>query len=392
MKNEIGNQNQEKRRSMNKLFSTLYKKTSTGAIQTWNLEVRGCEMIALHGQLGGKLQRAVDVIKEGKNIGRANETTAAEQAMAEGEARFMEKKKKGYVESLGSANAGEVDDVIEGGINPMLAQSYAKQSAKITFPCAVQPKLDGHRCIAVIKNGKVSLWTRTRKPIRSCPHIVEELEAWAAAKAACGGSGFNVILDGELYNHAYRTNFEQLTSLIRKDEPAHDHTQIQYHVYDIVNNYAFRERWDGLKLLEGLTSVCVVHTQLAQCDDDLKAAFAEYLSQGFEGAMARNLKSPYENKRSNHLQKIKEFDDAEFKIVGIEEGRGQLMGHAGSCTCLLPDGRTFSVKMAGETSKLKDAFENPKLLIGKLLTVKFQGKTTAGMPRFPVGLRLRETM
>ena len=372
-------------------FPALYKKTSTGAIQRWQLEVHGNTMIAIHGQHGGKQQRSTDVVRAGKNFGRSNETTPEQQAQQEAGARFLEKKKSGYVVSLALASAGEVDTtVIEGGINPMLAQSYAKQSSKIKFPCAVQPKLDGHRCIAIIKDGKVSLWSRTRKAIHSCPHIVSELQVWAASQA-CGKAGFDFILDGELYNHAYKSNFEQLTSLIRKDEPAEGCRNIQYHVYDLINDSPFRERWDGLKLLDGLPSVRVVHTQLAHSDDDLKCAFADFLAQGYEGAMARNLMSPYENKRSNNLQKIKEFDDAEFKIIGIEEGRGQLIGHAGSCTCLLPDGRTFSVKMAGETSKLKEAFKNPTLWLGKLLTVKFQGRTSAGLPRFPVGLRLRDS-
>ena len=107
--------------------------------------------------------------------------------------------------------------------------------------------------------------------------------------------------------------------------------------------------------------------------------------------MLRNIDSLYVNKRSYDLQKVKEFQDEEFEIIGIDEGRGKLTGHVGSFVCRTANGKEFLAKMAGDTDKLKEYFENHALWQGKQLTVKFQGLTgKEQVPRFPVGLRIRD--
>ena len=189
-------------------MKTLYKKTSSGKVQLWENKVKALgdgtyAIVTTHGEVNGKLQTEQDVIKAGKNIGKANETSVRDQAIAEAQAKYEKQMKKGYVESLEDAQAGKVDKtVITGGAFPMLAQSYAKHADKIAWPCYVQKKLDGCRCIAVIKNGKATLWTRTRKPINSMPHIIAALEH--------NFRGHTVTLDGELYAHSFHNNFEGL--------------------------------------------------------------------------------------------------------------------------------------------------------------------------------------
>lgn len=120
-------------------------------------------------------------------------------------------------------------------------------------------------------------------------------------------------------------------------------------------------------------------------------AFEAFRAQGYEGAMVRNLDAPYEGKRSYGLQKVKEFDSAEFRIVGCCEGRGKLQGHVAAFQCVTPAGAPFEAKMEGELGRLKAYFEDHALWRGKLLEVKFQGYTTKNrVPRFPVGLRFRD--
>ena len=113
-----------------------------------------------------------------------------------------------------------------------------KQGHKIKYPCYIQPKLDGIRCIAMVQNGKCTLWSRTRKPITSCPHIVEEL----SRNFPVG----NIVLDGELYNQDFRDNFEHIVHLVRQEEPDEKHRDVQYHVYDLVNSDAFKDRTEKL--------------------------------------------------------------------------------------------------------------------------------------------------
>jgi len=371
---------------------TLYKKTSTGKIQYWTISVvensdhsTGYDIWTHYGQVGGKEQRTVDSILKGKNVGKANETTPKQQAEAEAQAKWEKQLKKGYVQTLDGAEANETDELIEGGIVPMLAHKFSEQAHKIKYPAFVQPKLDGIRCIAIVKDGEATLWSRTRKPITSCPHIIQELEAAFETQ--------DIILDGELYNHEMKSDFEKIVSLVRQEEPGEGHEIVQYHVYDTVNQEEFKHRYAKLHRLFRMFefySLKLVQTEVAKTEDDVMVFFDKYRAQGYEGAMMRNVDSSYVNKRSYDLQKVKEFDDAEYPIVGIEEGRGKLAGHA-IFKLKTEEGKEFLAKMKGDTAQLKKFFDDHSLWTGKKLTVQYQGLTgKEKVPRFPVGVAIRD--
>lgn len=370
---------------------TLYKKTSTGAIQMWEIlsgkseDGRGFTM-TIYGKYGSdKLQKASEWINQGKNIGKANETTPEQQATIEAKSQWEKKKKKGYVESIKDAEGDKVDALITGGIEPMLAQSFSKHGQKIKYPCYTQPKLDGIRCIAIVKDGACTLWSRTRKPILSCPHIVQELEAAFETR--------DIVLDGELYNHDFKSNFEHIVHLVRQDKPDPQHTDVQYHVYDMIDDDVFGNRNVRIgRIFENFEfySLKQVLTKTVFSEDEVMSFFEEFKKLGYEGSMLRNSESEYVNKRSYDLQKVKEFDDAEFPIVRVEEGRGKLAGHA-IFVCRTESGKEFLAKMRGETSRLKEFFEKPSLWQGKRLTVQYQGITgKEQVPRFPVGVAIRD--
>ncbi len=377
---------------MSSKLDTLYKKTSTGADQFWEVSVKGNTIITRWGQIDGKVQETSDVVKEGKNTGRANATTPEEQALLEATSHWEKKLKKGYVKDLKSARAGKTDSIIEGGIFPMLAQKFSEHGDKLKYPALVQPKFDGHRCIAMIDaNKKSTLWTRSRKPITSMVHIQNELDRLSLPAGT--------ILDGELYNHDYRDKFEELTSFIRDSAPKPGSTAVQYHVYDRVDPATQEYRTSGLHsmLISGswgnarLRSDYIIYVETERVDDEdhLMKVFERFLKKGYEGAMARNVAGKYVNKRSYDLLKIKQFEDAEFKVVGVEEGRGKLAGH-GIFVCQTEGGEEFRAKMMGDTADLKQYWDNPKLAVGRYLTVKFQGYTKKNaVPRFPVAMRFR---
>jgi DNA ligase-1 len=355
-------------------LAKLYKKTSTGQIQYWQIEAEGNFIVTRYGKEGGKEMVAKDMIREGKNTGRANATDSEEQAKREAQSQWEAKIKKGYVENIVRAKEGETDH--DGGWFPMLAHQFSEQGHKIIYPAFVQPKLDGHRCVSD-KAGK--LWTRTRKPYVSVPHIQKAIP-------------LGVQLDGELYNHAYHDSFEKISHLVNQQtEPAEGHEVVEYHVYDVNMPGSFAERCAWLKKnLPHTKPFVLVETIEVSNEDELMDAFDHYLSLGYEGAIVRNAGGVYEGKRSYDLQKIKEFDDAEFDIIGIEEGRGKLQGHAGKFICKTKDGTEFGAKAKGELSKLKEYFEDHSLWKGKQLTVQYQGLTGKNkVPRFPVGLRFR---
>lgn len=79
--------------------------------------------------------------------------------------------------------------------------------------------------MAVIKDGKCTLWSRTKKPITGVPHTQKALERAYQER--------NFVLDGEIYRHDYRDRFEELTSSIRQETPKPGHKIVEYHVYDM---------------------------------------------------------------------------------------------------------------------------------------------------------------
>lgn len=374
-----------------KALPTLYKKNASGKVLQWDISVLGTEIAVTHGQVGGKLQTTTDTIKSGKNAGKKNATAPEDQALKEAKAKWTKQKKAGYVDSISKAQSGATDELIEGGALPMLAKVYEDCESKVTYPAAVQPKLDGHRCVAVVdKKGKVTLWTRTRKPITSVPHIIERLEYVVSKVPKLIGA----VLDGELYNHDLKENFEKITSAVRKEKTSLEAVRIQYHIYDIMAPECFRTRYSRLAeiVLLGGSVLELVNTKFANSAEEAAMYFTLFTKLGYEGSMVRLLGIPYENKRSHQLLKVKKFLDEEFEIVGMEEGRGKLQGHAGAFVCKTRDSKIFRAKMSGETSKLKEYWEKRDDYVGQILTVQFQGKTGEGLPRFPVGLRIREDL
>jgi DNA ligase-1 len=307
---------------------------------------------------------------------------------------WEKKLKTGYCKTLESADAGESDSqYVAGGMEPMLAHKYAEQAKKIVFPAYCQPKLDGIRCIAMLANGVCKLWTRTRKPITGVPHINRAIEAAFPNR--------NMILDGELYNHEFKTNFEEIVSIVRQVTPKEGHEVVQYHCYDLVADSKsgtkigsyFAER---SIVLAGIVAQCgeplvYVSTREVADSEELIQLFSDDRNLGYEGTMVRNASSIYETKRSYNLQKIKSFDDAEFEIVGVKAGRGR-MAECAIFMCLTKKGGEFDCKMEGSLELLKPILRSPKKYIGKNLTVRYQGMTNSSppVPRFPVGVALRD--
>lgn len=359
----------------------LYQMSSVENIKCWRIETNGAEIIVTFGIQGGKEQVSRDTIKVGKNIGKANETTPAQQAELEARATWEKKIKKGYVEELNRAEARK-DNAAVGSWLPMLAHKFSEQGDKITYPAYCQPKLDGHRCVV---DHEGNLWSRARKPINSMPHIQ------AAIKEGFKSDLALPLLDGELYNHDLRNNFEEISHLVKQPQAEEGYDVVQYYIYDIdIPDSSFEDRYRWLKYhFPKSNSLVLVETIEVNNEEELMAAFEHYKALGYEGAMVRNAGAFYEHKRSYNLQKIKTFDDSEFKIIGVKEGRGRLQGSA-IFTCETEEGTAFDVKLRGPISELKKIFENESTWKNKQLTVQYQGITNKNkLPRFPIGLRIR---
>lgn len=367
-----------------KHLPTLYKLTNTGALQMWQISsfINANDHGVIQtdfGQVGSdNIQSTTDIVSVGKNIGKKNETTPYEQAEIEAKQKWDKKIKSGYMEDRNRVEAGATD--LE-GIKPMLAHVYEDYKDKLKFPVVVQPKLDGMRCIAVIQDGQCKLFSRTQKAINTVPHIVKELEHMYKDES--------ITLDGELYVHA-GDNFNELMSILKRDELHPDHEKIQYWVYDIPSSQdVFANRNDFLPFTVQTSPIVPVFSHIAEDEQDVDDILNDFITSGYEGVMIRIPDSKYENKRSKSLLKYKKFQDAEFKVIGVEEGKGKLMGKAGAFVCETKEGKQFNVKMEGTLDSLTNYLVNFSEFSGKYLTVRFFSYTIDGVPRFPVGVGFR---
>lgn len=245
-------------------------------------------------------------------------------------------------------------------ILPMLAHNYEDRMRYVNEPMYVQPKLDGVR-ILVNNKGGIS---RTGKSVPGT-------ESWGK------GLEDGEYLDGECYVHGM--NFETITSLF-KTHPE----QLEFHVFDYYNvnkpHMTFEERM----------KYATVETRMIHDRADVYKAHESFTSRGYEGVMIRNPRSTYEpGKRSNGLLKLKSFNTEEFTIVGVHEGSGRDVGTP-VWECQTESGDVFSVRPEGSIESRRKAFENKNEIIGKKLTVKYQNMTTSGIPRFPVGIAIRD--
>ena len=358
------------------IFPTLYKRTSAGKVQIWFAVVDGDRYRTTSGQQDGKMTTTEWTIAKPKNEGRANATTAEQQATLEVEAEYEKKLARDYHMSL-----DRIDEAMR--FKPMLASKWKDRKDKVSGRVFVQPKLDGMRCIAKADG----LWSREGKPIYGAPHIFELLKPIFDQYP-------DTIFDGELYNHDLKDDFNQIVSAAKKQKPTEEdltvsQEKLQYWVYDLPSHIdTFGERTRILQNMINnrtalLQSPSIVITPTCYImAEEVDSLAAEYIEAGYEGAMVRTA-GKYENKRSNTLIKWKEMQDEEFTIVDIQEGDGNRSGMAARVVVSLPDGRHFSAGLIGNVSYCKQLLDERDQHIGKLGTVVFQNYTPDGVPRFP---------
>lgn len=370
----------------------LYKKNVEGKIEQWQIRSTTSGVVIVeYGEHGGKLITTKYSVNAGKNIGKINETSIMQQAANEAKSKWTKKVKAGYVPSFIDAQRGLINtELIEGGINPQLLKNFKKEKKKVSYPCFAQPKLNGQRCIAVKEEGRVTLWTRTRKPITSCPHVIDDLEFILANHG-------DVILDGELYNHDLvldcgedNTPFEKLMSAVRKQKPSSESLLAEYHVYDLASEVlTTKERQEVLNELKSSfewTSVHYVETHEIEDEKTLMIYHKSNIKRRYEGTVVRNMNAVYRFERTSDCLKLKDFDDDEFKILGFKIGKQDTV----VAKCTTKNGEIFEPTMKG-SKKENLKYLNDKSYIGKMLTVQYQGLTGKNkVPLFPVGLRIRE--
>lgn len=361
---------------------TLFKYDSKGKVREWTVEVIDDGYRTIAGLQDGK-----QVVSEltkclTKNVGKKNETSGAEQAIKEAQALVAKKLDRFYVSDISQLES------TKDAFKPMLARTF-KGWLKDWDNIEVfsQPKLDGIRCLTKTDGSR----SRVSKPIITCSHINDELDEIGIFKHHS-----NIVLDGELYNHAFKEDFQTLVSYIKKKRPE-TVEHVQYHIYDIYDpdrpDMTFSERFEFLRkwlsCLGSNSSIMLVSTTLVTSLAELDLTYTGYLKLGYEGGIVRP-NFPYEMTRSKGLWKRKDFEDKEFKVKRIEAGKGNWTGLAKRVIYENDDdtGNEFGTSLKGNMKHAKDIMDNHLNYVDGGGTVRFFGRTDDNLPRIGVTVNL----
>lgn len=373
------------------MYEKLYTLDSKGKTRFWMMEQDGSRYRTISGLVDGKSVESEWTQCEAKNVGRSNATTAEEQASLEIQSQYKKKLDKKYYTQSDFDKSDSKGYKFTG---PMLAIKYEK----FPGPCYSQPKLDGLRAV-ISENGILS---RQGKPYH-LDHIMEALKPIFEAYPG-------IVLDGELYNHDLRDDFNSLVSLIKREKRTPEQEQqtrdiVQFHIYDILDDgegtsHGFVDRYLKIRSISEQIlidypidyPIQVVPTEYIEHETLLDDAYAHYMEAGYEGQMVRLGGIPYEGngKRSKSLMKRKEFEDAEFKLVRVIEGQGNWSQSIKSVECVTKEGKIFSAGLKGDKNFAKELL-NRRDSPPKLVTVQYQNLTPDGIPRFPVAVKFWET-
>ena len=393
----------------------LYKIDSLGKLREWTMHIEGDSFYAVKGLVGKKLTQDKPTHATAKNVGRSNETSDEEQAELEAKARWDKKLKEGYALTPEDAESKKYYE-------PMLAQKFEDRLDRVNAEWKddgfvySQPKLDGIRCIVRLENGEVVARTRKGRTITTIPHILKTLEPTFVDNE-------KLVFDGELYNHDLKHDFNKIVSLVRKQKPVRSKSDtdksfqkkldkfvdalveskklVQYWIYDIPrttkknesSNFSerFFNRMDSDSPMLPLSTHCqFVSTSEVFNEEQLTNLYSKYIEEGYEGQMIR-IDSPYEQKRSATLLKRKDFMDAEYKVVDIEEGNGNRAGTAKHLVCYCSEtDQTFNSNIKGTFEYLAEILNNREKYINKEATIKFFELTPDGIPRFPYAIAFRD--
>ena len=397
-------------------YGPVYATSSRGDVKMWSAIVEetlvATRITYTYGLENGKKQTQKVYVEKGKNIGRANETTHYEQAIKMVESKLNAKKDKGYGEDINN---------IETPILPMLALPFTKRKHNIKYPAFVQPKIDGVRMTCRLVDGKIEMFTRRGKSFAVMPHIEKELVK------ILHGMPYDFYLDGELYSDTL--TFQEVAGTVRRIKKVTDSeilNQISYKVFDCFSiednpNYNFNLRLQTLRTLffgnhkengthyltdkagnktlvnrrlykdgELTSPVTLIETLKIESEAEVYEMYDMFMRAGAEGIMIRNVDGLYKlNHRSADLQKYKQFEDSEYKIIDFTEGSNNEKG-AVVWVCETKDEKIFNVRPRGTVESRRKHFENGDTYIGKMLTVRYQELTDDGIPRFPVGISIRD--
>lgn len=345
-------------------ITTLYRKHATG-LGDWQIFAVDSTIYISHATVlgGSRVEHTEHVVlnQSGRSM--------SEQIALQINSRISRMKDRGYKSTIEEAMASSDTNQL-GFLRPMLAQPLAKVK-NINYKNAVlQKKLDGHRCMATSGDG-VYAYSRQGKLIPSISHILPSLK---------NRLPYGETIDGELYAHG--VPLQTIGSWIKREQP--NTYKLTYVLYDIVSTESYTERHRELtSIMSGIECPNIVvlgYTPYTTLEDQI-TLMHQVRAAKFEGLMLKQDGYGYEvGKRSHSIAKIKDWMDAEFRVIGFEKSSE---GWA-VCVCLAPNGRTFGVAAPGTKPEKFEVWDNQHHYLNRELTIEFAYYTDDGIPFQPV--------
>jgi len=267
-------------------------------------------------------------------------------------------------------------------IKAMLAHKYNEDKAD--YPAFIQPKLDGVRCLFTAKGA----FSRAKNQFMNVEHIEQALKPFFAKNPTA-------VLDGELYNHGLKDDFEKIISLVKKKKPtdqdkAEAKELVQYHIYDVASMTigTYTDRYLFIlaeQSLKNKACLQVIDNNLVLDFDDAIVMHKKNLKLGYEGSMYRTPSGKYKGTRSWDLMKFKDFHDAEATIVGYEIGKGKREGTLGKFIMQDDEGVQFGCPPGKgyDYKDLANMLNNITDYMGERATFTYFQRTQAGSYRHP---------
>ena len=272
---------------------------------------------------------------------------------------------------------------------PMLAYPVSDKLINYDDKVFMQPKLDGVRCVIQYDNSQVTAYSRTGKEWKNIDHILFNLKPFFQLNP-------DIVLDGELYNHDFKDDFESIISMVRKTKPTDEDRSIsaknvQFHCYDIIDKTMTFEERNKFIIQAVPRNHCVHHVSTLYCasDYDAKEMHKVNLACGFEGSILRT-NDMYKCGRSWNLRKFKDFQDAEATLLAWVEGKGKRKGTVGKFMAVDADGNEFGMPVMDKFDYLQKNFRKMRNWVGKTATFTYFERTKAGSYRHPLFKCIRD--
>ena len=244
----------------------------------------------------------------------------------------------------------------------------------------IEPKIDGLRCLAIVRGQSVLLLSRNGLEFTSADHLKPQILQLVSGQGDC-------VLDGELTSG----NFNESSSAVRKKDLQDEY--INYSTFDFlhmeewktpVEHYSTRRyRLEDLyRSKGGLPNLVLVPSYRVSSEDEIMKFYNFFLDKGYEGGMVKRADGLYRKRKHRDWMKLKETKEVDLLVESLVQGEGKYHGMLGALICKF-NGKRVSIG-AGFTDEERELWwKEPNLIIRKVIEVHYHQVTPDGSLRHP---------